>query len=1127
MNNSINFMKARIKVRRLLLATMLMGGALSVSAQQVTLSFSDSKLEKVLSEIKQQTGYVLVFSNQVLDTNRLVSIKVTNVPVEKALEQLLSGTDVLAEVKHGKIYFVRRKAIVGTSQGNKQITGVVKDEKGEVIIGANVIVKGTANGTITDIDGRFSLNVPVQSRVLVSYIGLSSQEIAVAKDKTEYVVVLKEDSKMLEGVVVTALGIKREEKALGYAVQQVQTEDLKKVQGVDVATSLTGKVAGMSVMNSTDFGEAPTISLRGETPLLVIDGVPYSNMSLRDVAAEDIESIDVLKGATASALYGYRGASGAIMVTTKKGSSEEGKMSVSLTSNTMLQAGFLAIPEKQAVYGRGKNYQYVATEDNSWGAPMDGRIISQWDPVLKEYREYEYLPVGKDNFKNFLEQGYVTNNTLSVGYQTKIASLRTSFNWTENKGQYPNSKYDKYGVTFGGNINLDKFKLDANMAYHKQTSPNIGFNGYTSYDPMYTLLIWSAADYDVRDYKDNYWLVPGEKQNFTYKSTHNNPYYDRYERTKEINRDIFNASIGMTYEFTPWLKAIFRSGLDFYVGREDVRVARDSFVSTGNTGAGNGATWIGKDTGAYATGRNTGYSINTDLMLSAEKTFGRWGVEGMIGGNIFFKQDDSMWGNTVNGISVPGYFSLKASVDPANVGSSIYKQQVNSIYGRFALSWNNLIYTDVTLRNDWSSTLPESTRSYLYPSVSGSFVASELLPESTKGWLDMWKLRGSWTVSKTPPGIYSTNINFTVTNPAWGTIASANLPTSLSEAVVNPESSSTYELGTQALFLKKRLTVDVTYFHKLMYDFLVKGEISPSSGFTSSYVNSEEEIVRRGWELAVTGIPVRTKDWEWSVTANWSKYARYYKQLDDLYSSDKPWVQVGNRVDAYYLKDYALDSEGNHIFNNGRIQFNPFDTCVGYSDPDWTWGLSTQLSYKNWSLSMSFDGRVGGLANTMTESYMWSSGAHPESLTPERAADAANPGSKNFLGQGVKVVSGKVEYDAYGNVLSDNRVFAPNDVYTTYKQYVTDMHSGVAWGGNGRPADLYSTTFFKLRELSITYDLPDNIVKSWAKSASISLVGQNLFLWAKDFKYSDPDGGSENFSDPSIRYMGFNIKLTF
>lgn len=997
---------------------------------------------------------------------------------------------------------------------------------GKPLAGVAVFIDGTTRGDITDPQGNYAVSADIGEVLVFSFLGMESQSVTI-RNTAPIDVQLKEAANTLDDVVVTALAIKREEKALGYSVQKVSAESLQKVQGVDVGTSLTGKIAGMTVFNSTDFGDAPTISLRGETPLLVIDGVPYSNMSLRDIAAEDIESIDVLKGATASALYGYRGASGAIMVTTKNGTGADGGLTVTLSTNTMFQAGFLAIPEKQSAYGRGTNYAYDMNSDESWGAPLDGTIRTQWDPKAKEYRDYAYLPVGKDNFKNFLEQGYVTNNNLSVAYQGKVASLRTSFNWTENKGQYPNSIYDKYGVTFGGNINLKKFKLDMNMAYHKQSSPNIGFNGYTSYDPMYTLLIWTASDYDIRDYKDNYWLIPDEKQNFTYKSTHNNPYYDRYERTKSINRDIFNASFGATYEFTPWLKAVFRTGIDFYVGREEIRVSKDSYVSTGNTGAGDGATWIGKDTGAFATGRNTGYSINSDLMLSADKTFGDFRVEGMVGGNIFYNQDDSMWGNTVNGISVPGYFSLKASVDPANVGSSIYKRQVNSLYGRVGLSWRSMLYADFTLRNDWSSTLPASTRSYLYPSVSGSFVASELLPETTRQWLDMWKVRGSWTVSKTPAGIYDTNINFTVTNPAWGTAASAKMPTSLNVGDVDPEASSTYEIGTQAIFLKKRLSVDVTYFHKLMYDFLVYGSVSSASGYTSAYVNSDEEIVRRGWEIALTATPIRNKDWEWNITANWSKYARYYKQLDEEYSSDKPWVKVGSRVDAYALKDYALDPDGNHIYSNGRIQFNPFDSCVGYSDPDWTWGLSTNVSYRNFTLSLSFDGRVGGLANTMTESYMWTSGAHPGTLTKERAADTANPGSNNFLGKGVKVVSGTVEYDSYGNVLSDTRVFAPNDVYSTYKQYIKDLHSGVAWGGAGRPADLYSTTFFKLRELSLSYRLPQRLVKGWAKSATVSLVGQNLFLWAKDFKYSDPDGGSENFSDPSIRYLGFNVKLTF
>lgn len=1016
-----------------------------------------------------------------------------------------------------------------------KVTGtVISHEDSQPVIGATVLVEGTTRGVSTDADGKFSIEVAKGSTLVVSYLGMENQFITVV-NATPLNITLNDAPNQIENVVVTALGIKREEKALGYSVQKINNEEVQKVPGVDVATSLTGKVAGMLVKNSSDFGSAPVISLRGEEPLVVIDGVPYANMTMRDVSAEDVESISVLKGATASALYGYRGANGAIMVTTKNGTSENSGLQIGLTSNTMFTAGYLAIPKKQSQYGRGTTNSYNMNSAESWGAALDGTVREQWDPIAKEYREYAYNPVGKNNFKNFLEQGYITNNTLSLAYQGKVAALRTSVNWTQNKGQYPNSKFTKYSYTFGGDVNLGKFKLNSNISYHKQTSPNIGFNGYTSYDPMYTLLIWTAADYDIRDYKNNYWLVPGEKQNFTYKNTHNNPYFDRYEKTKEINRDIFNASLGLSYEILPWLKASLRSGLDFYVTREDIRVSKDSYVSTGNTGvsmdsngASKGGTWIGQYTGAYATARDTGYSINNDLLLIAEKTFwDQFSVEGMVGGTIFFKQDEMMWGNTVGGISVPGYFSLNASVESAKVGSNIYKQQVNSLYGRLGLSWRRLLFADVTFRNDWCSTLPSSTRSYGYPSVSASFVPSELLPESTKDWLDMWKVRGSWTVSKTPPAIYAINTNYSIKNSAWGDNSSATMPTTLSEGDVRPQAASTFELGTQAILFRNRLAFDVTYFHKLMYDFLVKGTTSLASGYKSNYVNSNEEIVRRGWEVTVTGTPIKTRDWRWDISLNWSKYARYYNKLDEKYSSDNPWVKVGERVDAYVLKDYALDSEGNHIYSNGRIQFNPYDSRFGFSDPDWLWGVASQVSYKDFTLSFSLDGRVGGRANTMTDSYLWVAGAHPKSVNEARAKDVATPGSKNFVGKGVKIVSGSVSYDKYGKVLSDDRVFAPNDIPTTFSQYAKDMHAGVAWGGAGRPADCYSTTFLKLRELSLTYNLPRKWTKGWARAASVSFVGQNLLYWGKDFKYSDPDGGSENFNDPTVRYLGFNVKLTF
>lgn len=380
-------------------------------------------------------------------------------------------------------------------QGFQAKGNVISSEDQLPLIGASIVVKGTTNGTITDVDGNFSISVPKTGTVLViSYVGMATQEITVNSSKPINVV-LNPDSEVLADVVVTALGIKRSEKALGYSVQKVSGESLQKVPGIDVASSLTGKVAGLLVKNSSDFATVPSLSIRGEQPLLVIDGVAYANKTLTDIAAEDIESMSVLKGATASALYGFRGASGAILITTKNGSGGSDGISVDISTNTMFHAGYLAIPEKQSVYGRGSNNIYDINSTESWGAKMDGQILTQWDPIAKEYRDYEYLPVGKDNFKNFLEQGYITNNNVNVSYKGKIASLRSSFNWTENKGQYPNQILDKFSYTFGGDINLNKFKLSSNLSYSKRYSPNMGANGYTSYDPMYSLLLNSSCDY--------------------------------------------------------------------------------------------------------------------------------------------------------------------------------------------------------------------------------------------------------------------------------------------------------------------------------------------------------------------------------------------------------------------------------------------------------------------------------------------------------------------------------------------------------------------------------------------------------------------------------------------------------
>lgn len=1009
----------------------------------------------------------------------------------------------------------------------KIVNGNVSDEAGNSLIGVSVVKKGSTYGTTTNQTGNYSLSASSGEVLLFSYIGMQTQEVIVGSGSV-YNVILREDSRVIDEVVVTALGIKREQKALGYSVQTVSGEALQKVSGVDVGTSLTGKVSGLLVKNSSDFGLAPDISLRGDKALIVIDGVPYVNKTLSDIASADIESMSVLKGATASALYGEKGSGGAILVITKNGSANKSGLSVDVSTNTMYTAGFLAIPEKQAMYGRGSDNTYNKNSYEAWGALMDGTIRNQWDPVAMEYRDYAYNPIGKNNFKNFLEQGYVTNNNISVNHKTQTSSIRSSLNWVQNKGQYPNSKLNKYSYALGGDINLDKFKLTSNLSYAKKMIPNLGSNGYTSYDPMYSLLIWSAADYNILDYKDNYWKVKGQEQNFTYRSGSNNPYFDRYERVNEVTRDIFNADVTASYQMVNWLKGTIRTGLDYYTDQGKQKVSWGSYTSMGNTPfPGNQWPWNGSWTGAYNTGKNQGFSINTDFMLSGDRTIDKLQVEYLLGSAIAYNHDENMFGQTVGGLSVPGFFSLKASVNTPSVGESRYQKQVNSLYGRLALSWDRLIYVDVTARNDWSSTLASTQRSYFYPSVSGSFVVSELMP-NTRDWLDLLKVRGSWAQSKKMADIYAINSVFTVNGATWGDATGATAPSSLYPASIAPQGSSTFEAGVQAIALKNRVSLDLTYYKKDFYDNIIYGPVSSSTGYSTALVNTNERTARKGWEIAVTGTPIQTKDWKWDVSANWSKFAQYYTELDSTYSQKKPWIAVGERVDPLVSKDYVKDpTSGKLVTNNGRLQYSSYESVFGYTNPDWLWGLSTTLRYKNLSLYMSFDGVVGGIMNTRTESYMWQSGSHPNSLTPERAADVAEPTKGHYIVEGLKVVSGTVTYDQWGNITSDSRVFAANDKPISYKQYILDLHSSSAWGGNGSPADTYSKTFLKFREISLTYQIPSSYLRNLAKSASISLVGQNVLLWAKDFKYSDPDGGIEDFADPSVRYLGFNVKLTF
>ncbi len=1091
----------------------------------ITLNMKNVSIEEVLNAIETKTLYRFLYNKQMVDVNKKTSIVMANADVINVLNEVFKGSDIGYSINAKQIVLNKQ-----SSEQQKKVTGIVTDQLGEAIIGATVLVKNTKVGTITNFEGSFSLDVEPTETLIVSYIGFIPQEVRLNGQRNVSVKLI-EDVKSLSEIVVTALGIKREQKALGYAVQAVDGGVLQTVKGVDMASSLTGRVAGLMVKNSTEFAAEAALTLRGENPLLVVDGVPFKNMSLRDIPSDDIENISVLKGGTASALYGESGDGGAIMITTKKGTAKKG-LSVTINSGTMFSAGYLAIPELQSTYGRIINTAtntYVGSGDGSWGAPMEGQSVIQWDPISKSMIAMPYLPIGKDNFANYLEQGYILNNNVNVVQQGENGSLRASATWVQNKGQYPNSKFDKLTYSIGGEMKFDKLTLSTSLTYNKNTTPNKGFGGYTGYDPMYGLLIWSAADWNILDYKD-YWLIPNEVQNNSYTAGNNNPYFDRYERTHSIDKDIINGVLELNYDIQKWLKAKVRTGYETYSNRQEVKVSKGSFQGAGNaTMIPNGTeVWGESQKGSYNIGISRGYSTNNEVLLLAAQKVGDFSIDGMIGGSLRYSQDEGIETRTQGGLSIPAFYSLKASINPVAVGSNIYRKQTNSVYGRLAADWKSLLFVEATFRNDWVSTLSAAERSYFYPSVSGSLVMSEILPK--QDWLSFWKLRSSWVSSKKTAGIYSINNVYTIpASAAWGTLSSATYPTSIRSKDIFPESSSTIEFGSAMNFFKNRVSFDVAYYSKNMFDFIKSAAVSPASGFTSNFLNIDEERSRKGLELELGVTPIKTRDIQWNINVNWTNYKTVYTKLDSLYSGDKPWIKVGERTDYYLIRDYLKDPQGNLIHNaSGVPTYSGYDTNYGYSDPKYIWGASTDFRYKNWQLSIAIDGRVGGLAQTTTEMYMWRSGSHPSSVVPERYLDATVPASKNYLGEGVKILSGTATYDTYGNITTDTRVFGPNDVKTTYKAYVEALHKGTAWGGAPSPADLYDATFFKIREISLTYSLPKALLsKINMNNASISAIGQNVFLWSKQFKFSDPDGGSENFSDPSQRFIGFNVKVGF
>ncbi len=1016
------------------------------------------------------------------------------------------------------------------------VTGQVK-ENNNPLPGVSILEKGTSKGTTSDATGRFSLTVESPSAVLVfSFIGYKTQEVAVS-NRTTFDVEMEEDVTALTEVVVTALGVQKDVKSLGYAVQKVEGKAVTKAREPNIMNSLTGKVAGLQIQNQTDLFQDPEILLRGAKPLIVIDGVPSVDGDVWKVNADDIESYNVLKGATASALYGSIGRNGVIMITTKRGGGENA-LTVEVNSSTMFQPSFIRIPEVQSVYGNGYNGQYAFVDGSGsglegggwiWGPKLNQpdpstpsgfwetpQFNSAVDPSTGDLIPLPFISRGKDNVENFFRTGVISTNNISVSGGGENGTFRVSAANTYQKGIVPNTQLNNTSFTVSGSYKLSKnLRTDASLTYNRQYTDNFPEVGYGPENYLYNLVLWTGPDIDVRDLRD-YWKKGQEdiQQRHYNTSWYNNPYFQAYEFLQGYYKDNIFGQLKLDYTILPGLDLTLRTGFNQYSLNRDWKTPK-SYVRYDVFSRGN-----------LELRSDNELNLNTDFIAQYVKEISEnFSIRASVGAanrwRTFRRQDQE-----TDGLVIPGFFNLSNSENPLRGSNLLEEEKVNSVYGTLDAELFGGIFLGFTGRNDWVSTLPVKNNSFFYPSVSLAAVLSDFV-DLTPYKISFLKLRSSW--SRVSDGkIDDPDDNPTASYPYehiqaydpgvnWNNIPSVSYPRILINPDLHPETSDTYEVGLDARFLEGRLGVDLALYRIRDFNNLNIVPISEGTGYTARLENGGE-FIRKGIEITLTGTPVKSGVFSWDVVVNWSQYRKY---LESVYggASRLNNIPVGTRYDQIFGFSYMYTPGGRLVLqDNGFPQNDPYNGFLGYDDPDFIFGFLNTFNYKNFSLTVSADGRIGGKMYSTTNQKMWWGGTHPGTVNQHR--EAANEGLATYVADGVVVVEGDVEYDSDGKIISDTRVYAPNTTPVNY----------ISWNINTSNAFLnhyYDASFVKLREVVLTYNFPSALLAStFLKRASISLVGRNLALWS-DMPEVDPDPGDDSLQTPSTRSYGFNLNFTF
>lgn len=1053
---------------------------------------------------------------------------------------------------------------------DRSITGTVTAaETGAPIPGVAVTVPGTSIGTLTNEAGRFTLNVPPSANTL-EFRSLAYATRQVAISGTEMNVALEAQAVALEGVTVTALGIERQNRALGVAAQEVQADELNRAE-TNIVNALQGRVAGVTITNAGTQGGSSRMVIRGASsltgenqPLWVIDGVPVDNYSgftrgsgygsidygnaVQDLDPESIESITVLKGANAAALYGSRASAGAVIVTTRTGVNAGAGLITA--SQQVTWEDPLRMPEWQNSYGQGYNGQFRYVDgnggglfdhyDESWGPPLDGRLIEQYNsPLVNGVRQATPWVPQPDNIDYFFETGRTLQTNASFAAANDNANVRLSLSRTNQNGMMPGFSLGRTNVGLNGGVTLSS-RLNATGSAQYIGSDGAGRPGigYGETNPMIQF-IWFGRQVDTRDLRQNYLERRPEEDtqagmpyswNYSY---HPNPYYLQLVNGNRDQRDRLIGNVTLTYDFTDWLSAAVRTGTDWY--QDD----RKTMYAADNWGVANVSPITGLDEVVGSRGAFGFYQIgfqetNTDFLLSMNRDLTpAISLNANVGGNRrdFRRQTNYVW---VAGLSAPGIYSVENASETPDPFDYLSRKRVNSLYGQAEFGLNDYFFLTFTGRNDWSSTLPETNNSYFYPSISGSFILSEAFPTLQTSFLQYAKLRGSWARVGSDADPYQL-VNTYIANPAFDGFPRFEVANSIKNAELRPESTDSWEFGTELGLLDNRIALDLTYYNETTSDQILPVDISRSSGFSRT-VRNAGSVRNRGFELAVTASPVRTPDFRWESTVTWAtndnEVLSLAEGLETLtlgnfwYGSIQ--ARPGEPYGAIVGTTYVRDSQGRVVVNaSGAPIRNIEQSVLGNYNPDWSGGWANSFSYRGLSLSVLLDTKQGGEIYSVTNQWGTYAGVLRETVEGRCIPEGGDPvqGMPTCSPDNMLLVPNSVRVTASGDTVPNTGADA---IYIDSQSY---------WGAPGVYAttetNVYDASFVKLRDVTLTYELPASLTQRLRISgAQIGVTGRNLALWT-DTPHIDPETafdasnvqGLEFGQIPSPRSLGFNVSI--